>query len=363
MLRATTFVFTFLILTAAALSVIGQGKAARTEAALYTRAIETFLDEQVREGFSGSVLVARAGKVLMNKPYGSAAMAGNDVRFWIASGSKSFVAAAIIKLQEQGKLSVGDPITKFFASTPADKHQITIHHLLTHTSGLPHKYAADGIFDRDQAVQAILSLPLSTKPGEKFGYSNDGYTLLAAIVEIASKKGFEDYLRSNILRPAGLGDTGFWGYESGPIAGIISGRGSVPETVFRNGKTFANWGYRGATGMYSTAGDLYDWMVALRSFSVLKPESIAASWGKHSMMQPPEGNEELFYGYGWTSRYKAGRREFIRHPGFEEWLGHSSVMIMLENQDAVVVLSNSGRKGESVWASYIETEIRRRLGH
>jgi CubicO group peptidase (beta-lactamase class C family) len=102
--------------------------------------------------------------------------------------------------------------------------------LLTHTSGLPHKYAADGIIEREKAVQAVLALPLGWKVGEGYHYSNDGYNLLAAIVEVASKRTFEDYLRKDIFNLAELNNTGLWGYEDKTLIGVIAAQ---PESILR----------------------------------------------------------------------------------------------------------------------------------
>jgi CubicO group peptidase (beta-lactamase class C family) len=325
--------------------------------------LDAFLKEQSNNGFSGSVLLARKNKIVHNKTYGNAAKFGNNPVFWIASNSKSFVAAAILKLQEQGKLSLNDTLSKFFKDVPDDKRQITVHHLLTHTSGLPHSYAADGITEREKAVQAILALPLQSKAGEDFLYSSDGYSLLAAIVEIASKRTFEDYLRKDILKPAGLNNTGFWGYEDKtqivPVANVINTQNARP-TIYKNGKSVANWGYRGATGMYSTVADLYRWMLALQQNKVLTAKSRKQLWGKQKLMGQISPTEEQFYGYGWSVRFKDGKKIYVRHSGYEDWLGHNALMCLYENGDAYVVLSNAVQ-GEATWSSIISRELQKRL--
>ena len=168
----------------------------------------------VGRGFSGSVLVARHESVILHEGYGWLDRAHTlrvspDTKFYIASISKQFAAAAILRLQEQGRLTVGDLINKYLTGVPADKAAITIHSLLTHTSGLGQAYAADGITNRDEAVRRVLAAPFKVKPGT-FNYTNDGYSLIAAIVEVAAQQPFETYLREQILRPAGLTSTGFW---------------------------------------------------------------------------------------------------------------------------------------------------------
>lgn len=324
---------------------------------------DNYLKEQEELGFSGAVLIARNNRIVLNKTYGNASKLGAKPVFWIASNSKSFVAAAILKLQEQKKLSVSDPLTKFFDDVPADKQLITVHHLLSHTAGLPHEYAADGIGERDKAARAILGLPLRWKIGEGYHYSNDGYNLLAMIVEIAAKRPFEDYLRAEILKPAGFSNTGFWGYEDKtaivPAANVANTQ-NARMTIYKNGKSVANWGYRGATGIYSTTEDIFRWMQALRGDKILNPRSRQQLWGKQTLQSRISPTEEQFYGYGWGVRFKDGKKIYVRHTGYEDWLGHSSVMCLYENGDAYVVLSNAVN-GDTAWSSIISRELQKRL--
>ena len=331
----------------------------------FAKNLDVFLREQSAKGFSGAVLVVKNRKIVFDQTYGSAAKMNSAPTFWIASKSKSFVAAAILKLAEQGKLSTADALTKFFKDVPADKRQITVHHLLTHTSGLPHKYAADGETDRERAARKIFAVPLGWKIGEGFHYSNDGYTLLAAIVEIASQKSFEDYLRAEILAPAKLKETGFWGFEDkktsvAPLANPKNA-GTMSTNFYQNGRSVANWGYRGATGMFSTTRDLYQWMQAINENKVLSGATREKLWEKHVLMSRISESEEQFYGYGWMTRHKNGKRVYVRHTGFEDWLGHSGAMCLYDNGDAYVVLSNSGGYEKTSWGAFISGEIDNRL--
>ena len=212
------------------------------------------------KGFSGTVLIARDNKILLDQGYGFADLkkterTKTDTKFYIASITKNFTAVAILKLVEQKKLRLDDAIARFFKEVPADKRSITIHHLLTHTAGLAQNYAADGIADRHDAVKAVLTQPLKSTVGEKFGYGNEDYNLLAAIIEIASGLTYENFFREQLLRPAKMSNTGFWGdktIKGEPIAS--TNRPIDPQP---------NWGFRGGVGMYSTAGDLYKWQQAL----------------------------------------------------------------------------------------------------
>src|SRR5437867_1716202 len=177
--------------------------------------VDSVASAEARAGFSGAVLVAHGDSVLLEKAYGhagQAAVAGGPA-FWLASDSKQFTATAILRLQEAGRLRVTDSIGRFFGAVPADKRGITLHQLLTHTSGLPTAYKADGETIRDRAVAEILRLRLRSRPGERYSYSNDAYTLLAAVVEIASVVDFDAYIGDSLLGRAGLRHSGVWGQE------------------------------------------------------------------------------------------------------------------------------------------------------
>ena len=187
-------------------------RADRLSAELHRHLTNTAADS----GFSGAVLVARGGKVVLHEGYGWADLAKTapvtrETRFYIASITKQFTAAAVLKLEERGRLGLADPVGKHLPGVPPDKAAVTIHQLLTHTSGLGQDYAADGIRDRAEAVRAVLAKPLKSPPGAQFRYSNDGYNLLAVIVEVVSGESYESFLRQNLLRPAGMSRTGFWG--------------------------------------------------------------------------------------------------------------------------------------------------------
>jgi CubicO group peptidase (beta-lactamase class C family) len=274
-------------------------------------------------GFSGTVLVANKGVVELQHAYGPGVTA--DTKFYIASISKQFTAAAILRLQEKGRLCVHDEITRFLQGVPADKTHITLHQLLTHTSGLPHKYAADGVTERAQAIRAILALPLRSAPGEAFGYSNDGYTLLAAIVEIAAGEPFEQFMRRELLAPAQLVDTGFWGdpiRTGSPIAPTMSPVDTKPS-----------WGFRGATGMYSAVSDLYRWVRALLDHRILRKESV------DQMMRAYTTTSRGAYGYGWfTSKTRQGIPKSWT-AGYEDF-GHSGLINVYESGAVSVILTN-----------------------
>ncbi len=124
-------------------------------------------------------------------------------------------------------------------------------------------------------------------------------------------RSFEDYLRKDIFKPAELNNTGFWGYEGKtqivPAANVANTQNARP-TIYKNEKSVANWGYRGATGIYTTAADLYRWMLALQQNEVLTPKTREQIWGKQTLQSRISPTEEQFYGYGWGVRFRDGKK-------------------------------------------------------
>jgi CubicO group peptidase (beta-lactamase class C family) len=296
-------------------------------------------------GFSGVALVEHGGQIFLFNSYDKK---GRDVdtsmAFWLASNTKQFTAVAILKLQEQGKLSIQDTITKFFKNVPKDKQAITIHHLLSHTSGLGHNYIADGIFNRDEMISKVLAAPLEKPVGSQV-YSNDAYCLLAAIIEITSGSTFESYLKKELFAPAGMSHTGFWGFEKENAVKIaqpqmLDSLKSKPlyEKMFRNGATYANWGARGCSGIFSTAKDIYKWLQALKGDKIISAASRKKLFSPYSLIRHDENNIDVSYAYGWVVSTSNGKLIEARHSGVEDWLANSFIRDF-ENGDIVIAMA------------------------
>jgi len=283
--------------------------------------------ELVPRGFAGAVLVGDRDATHFQQSYGQGLT--SETKFYIASISKQFAAIAVLKLQEGGRLSVADEISKFLPAVPVDKTHITLHELLTHTSGLPQQYAADGIVDRGAAIRAVLAEPLQSAPGEKFRYTNDGYNLVAAIIEITARQPYEAFLRRELLDPIGLADTGFWGEPTT--------HGALIAPTMRPIEPTPNWGFRGATGMYSTTTDLYRWTRALLDHRIL------SSATTNALLQPYVSTSAGDYGYGWfTSATPQGNKLWTA--GYEDF-GHSGIVTAYPGGRISVVLSSAGEVG------------------
>jgi CubicO group peptidase (beta-lactamase class C family) len=259
-------------------------------------------------GFSGAVLVAAGDTMLLRNGYGWAdekrrIPIKSDTIFDIGSGVKAFTATAIMQLEAQGKLKTSDPITKYFRDVPTDKTGITIHQLLTHTSGLSFDYFYDEatpaqreiMRDRDRYTKSVLSYPLAFKPGEGRLYSNTGFSLLAIIIEALSGQSYEQYVWEHLFKPAGMTETGYYiprnlrrvarGYNDGDIDY------SYPwETQWEN--KIPLWDLKGNGGMLTTLDDVHKWMTAIKGEKIVSQES------KDKMFQVyyPKSDQ----GYGWN---------------------------------------------------------------
>lgn len=302
--------------------------------------------------YRGGALVAKDGKVVLRKGYGEADRDagipyGPATVFTVGSIAKQFTAAAILKLESRGKLSVDDPISKYFAEVPEDKRGITLHHLLTHTAGLDSDFAGD--FDpvgRDEYVKRILASTLRAKPGEEYRYANSGYSLLGAIVEIVSGSPYEAYLRENLFLPAGMKETGYrlpkWeagreavGYREGKRWGRLSERPWAEDGPY--------WALRANGGILSTLDDLHRWHVALEGDAVLPAASRKKIFTPH-VAEGPGG--ESHYGYGWAiSKSAWGSRE-IGHNGGN---GIFSADFRRFPDDGLVVITSSNDSGVKAW--------------
>jgi len=247
-------------------------------------ALEATLSARVApDGPSVVVLVARDGKILFAHGYGFADRenkipATPETRFRIGSVTKQFTAAAILTLQEQGKLSIEDTLDKYFPGYPGGD-KITLHQMLNHTSGL-HNYTAHPDFlarvtqpiKPSDLVAWFQDDPPDFPPGEQFSYSNTNYVLLGQIVEKVSGMSYGDYLQKQFFGPLGLHDTGVWQNATPPDHGAkgysFDGKQVVPALDWD-----MSWA-GGAGELYSTVGDLWRWTEALHGGRVLSPTSL-----------------------------------------------------------------------------------------
>ena len=183
--------------------------------------------------------------------------------------------------------------------------------------------------------------------GENYIYSAEGYNLLAIIIEIDSGESYEKHIAKNIFLPANLSNSGFWGFEDENIQSIAPWNkpelmNNFSSTIFHKGKTYPNYGYKGGTGIYSTAQDLSKWISALKNKQILNSESLNLMFNPYVSARGDLTNG-VFYGYGWFLEYKNGVLREVRHLGAEAGgIVHNGIIRFYKNNDQLIVLSNSG---------------------
>ena len=289
--------------------------------------------------FSGVILIARGEKKLFEQGYGYAnrelkVKNGPETRFHIASVSKTFTAAAILLLEQDARLSVRDRLTKWVPDY-AQGDKITIHHLLTHTSGIPNvnnfpDYDKNSLTHHslEEIISWFKNKPLDFEPGAKYSYSNSNYNLLAYIVEKASGKSYGDFLEERIFSPLHLSHTGHDAGTAILLPDCADGYMPARADEVENAPSL-DWSVKTGNGsIFSTAEDLYAWARALKTDKLLRADARTKLFADHG-----DG-----VGYGWFVRSKAKHPSIAmngRAPGFT-----ANLEYFPENDTYVVILSN-----------------------
>jgi CubicO group peptidase (beta-lactamase class C family) len=310
-----------------------------------TSELDKYLETAAETGkFSGSILIASKGKVLVSKGYGLANRELNvpntpRMKFRIGSLTKQFTAMAIMILQERGKLSVQDSVCKYTPDCPRDWAEITVHHLLTHTSGIQELLSFPD-FQQTMAlpspvaetVERFKNKPLDFKPGTKFKYSNSGYVLLGYIIERASGQSYEAYLKENIFEPLKMPNTG--GDHNDLIiknraAGYTKRDGSIINAPYIDMSIPTGGG-----SLYSTVEDLFLWDQALYTEKLVTKKSLAAMFTPYMTADWGDG-----VAYGWFIGKNKSNHKYM---GFLGGINGFAAQIMRYPNEKllVVVLSN-----------------------
>ena len=311
--------------------------------------VDRYMQKAEANGYAGSVLVARGENIILAKGYG---LADREKRvkqttqtvFSIGSITKQFTGAAILKLEMMGKLSVADPIGKYFGDVPPDKKEITLHHLLTHSAGFKGALGDDyEPIGREEFVKLALGSELLFKPGESYEYSNVGFSLLGIIVELVSGKNYEDFLYEEIFKPAGMERTGYLrpgfvkselavGYRDGERWGTALDRPWRPEGP--------GWHLRANGGILSTVGDMHRWYLALKNNLVLSAGAKQKYWAPH-IKEYADGNS--YYGYGWVTQKTERGANLIWHNGGN---GIYNAFMGFEPENDLVIIASSNIAGK-----------------
>lgn len=345
-LAPTIFLLALLQALAALPGALAQEKAPKKSAQTKAQEIDTLMRLYHDYGqFNGSVLVAEGGKVILRKGYGMANMEwdipnGPDTKFRLGSITKQFTAMLILQLMEQGKLTLdsklGDALPYYRKDTGA---QVTIHHLLTHTSGIPSYTERPDLrefdknsFGAEEFAKKYCSGDLQFAPGSKFHYNNSGYFLLGAIIEQITGKKYEEVLQERIFDPLEMKGTGYDHYAT-ILKHRASGYQKTPNG-YRNAAYLDMSIPYSAGSLYSTVNDLYLWDRALYTEKLLSTKS-------KELMFKPFLND---YAYGWDVRQvPAGQGgeegRVISHGGGIN--GFNTLIVRLANQENLIVLLNN----------------------
>jgi CubicO group peptidase (beta-lactamase class C family) len=289
--------------------------------------IDTYLNASVRNGFSGAVLVSKKGEIILSKGYGWSDRKNKisntpSTVFNIGSITKQFTASAILKLVEQGKIKTSDKISLYYNQAPIDKKDITIHHLLTHTSGISPK---TGGFryneaDKEQFLKDFFELELQSKPGTKHQYANANYIMLTAILESVSKQSYGSFLNENLFEPSNMNYTGYKNinFSTEKLAHgyyyNITDEKWVDWGITHEHLPYNNmhWYSIGKGDIHSTVEDLYKWHIAINNNEVLTSKIIEIQETPHVAE-----NEKItsHYGYGWAIFNSNRDTKIVAHNG------------------------------------------------
>lgn len=317
--------------------------------------IASNLDEYLKSAndayrFNGAGLVIHNNDILLNRGYGFSDMNSKnlntpDTRFPILSMTKTFTATIILKLQDEKKLSVDDKLSKYFPDYP-NGSKITIHHLLTHSSGI-HNYTDDiGAEDtvivnhpvsKELVISHFRDKPLDFSPGKNYSYNNSGFFLLGLVIEKVTGKPYETVVRDYIFNPLAMTESGF---DFNGVPNAVKALGyqfwkkekSIPYKHFDS--TYAY-----STGaIYSTTNDMLKWANAVSARQILAAETWEVAF------KPKIQN----YGYGWQTGQFFGRK-YVKHSG--GYPGYMSEFIYYPDENlTIVLLNNFGTYGENIWA-------------
>ena len=303
---------------------------------------DKILQDQFKPNEPGAaVLVARKGKVVYNKAFGSANLEldvpmKTDHIFRIGSITKQFTAIAILQLMEQGKLNLHDPITKFITDYPDQGHTITIEHLLTHTSGIKSYTSMPDygtIMSKDmtpiEMIEYFKNETMEFAPGTAFRYNNSGYFLLGYIIEKITGKTYPEYLEENIFRPLGMTNS-IYG-DDRIIIKNRAGAYTMGDNGFEHASPVSMTQPYSAGSILSSVEDLFKWQQAVISYKLVKKETLDKAFSRYQLTNGKEAD----YGYGWFLGY-VQESPTIEHGGGIP--GFSTMAIYLPEEEVFVAV-------------------------
>ncbi len=283
--------------------------------------IDNYLDQEGQNGFSGIINIKIKDKPLYTRAFGYAnreekVQINASTVFDIGSLTKQFTAAAILKLEMEEQLRVEDSLIKFFPDIPSDKSSITLHQLLTHTSGLKKSIGYDyARSSKSEFLEQLFKSKLDAIPGTRYKYSHAAYSLLGAVIESVSGSTYEEYLKEKLLDPAGIRNTGYvlprW--EEKQIAhGYRKCKdwGKPMDLPWSSDGPY--WNLKANAGLISSSEDLLKWMEAIEGPEIFSEEAREKFFYPHVREGEAAGS---FYGYGWVIAKSTRNTDVIAHDG------------------------------------------------
>lgn len=349
----TVQIFTILLLISVNNTLFAQKN--NQSSALYSR-INNYLEHGTKHGFSGAIAVVKNDKIIIKRGYEFAnkntkSLNNPNTIFDIGSNTKQFTATAILKLVEMKKITVTDPLSRFFKNLPEDKQNITIHQLLTHTSGFIETIGND--FDKitsKQFFNTVFASNLLFNPGNQFEYSNVGYSILGRIIELTSGLEYEVFLNQYLFIPAGMKQTGYilpkWNSEQISQSynrGILEDESPILKYQ-KNG--IISWHLKANGGINSTQNDMILWYKALKTNKIISKESFKKMITAY--VDYPSG--KLSYGYGWSVRFLEGNVKRIAHNGSNGAYSHS--LIWFPKEDIYIVYATNANSEKVEFIAY-----------
>ncbi|MEO7019819.1 MAG: serine hydrolase domain-containing protein [Ktedonobacteraceae bacterium] len=309
--------------------------------------VDSLLTTQVNsQQFSGSVLVAQNGQVVVAQGYGMANAQNSTpntatTRFYLGSVTKEFTAMAILMLQEQGKLQVSDQVCSYIAQCPLPWQPVTIHELLTHTSGIPELDDSQISGASPQAwINSFDNNALQFIPGGQFDYCSTCYQILAYVVQQVSGVPYSQFIQQMILNPLHMNRSGFDAndYYAQPDSaiGYETWQVNSPEIAEQSDP---QWSFLFGSGLlYSTVEDLYSWDQALYTNTLVSQQTLTQIFTPYVTATSLFPNSQ--YGYGWfLTQSPVLGHQLIWHygvlDGFRNYIGR-----YVDDHVTIIVLSN-----------------------
>ena len=322
--------------------------------------VQKFMKDQRITGLA--LAVVKNGKASVNKGYGLANVehsvpVTSETVIRLGSVSKQFFATAILKLAQDGRLSIEDSVHKFFPDAPETWRPIQMKHLLSHSSGLQREGPAydNNIIQPDMVIiKSAYSLPLDFKTGEKYQYCNLAYFMLAEIITQVSKMPWQDYIRENLFIPAGMKNSGMTDFYP-----IIPNRASG---YMHNGDTLVNadamYAIRPSGGFLSTSSDMILWNKVLEEKKIiLKKENWELVW-KPFISVSGKADSKTFYGFGWMVDEYNGHK-VVMHGGANTGF-RSQYNRYINDGLSIIILTNTEEANPGVIARALADHYFRR---